>query len=1132
MNNKRYTRWIQLSDLHMFEESSDLEIYKEELYDMFDKKVDFIVITGDLHQYGRSYKFTLDFLNELVERIGIEKRDVVIIPGNHDAKMTDKRKNAIEIIDNALESNQDVYADKKRKLCSGFTAYKKFIREFYGEFYNELYKNGDPLSSYIYNWKNKISILCMNTALISSEEHYKPQIVDIAKLGKLENTGLPCLALMHHDYYSISDMHKININKCFKKLGVSAVLSGHKHRLYKSHIDVDNNIKIPIYGCGKSTNQSGDIWSDIGIIEYRWEQTNDKVQVIPYKFNNVKNLVPTFEFEDKNINVDDERNIEFENEFSWIDNSNRIVELSKCDICDNDDRVDLEKFYEKIQFKYLDGIINKIKGDEDKYNRAINIMEKIVTYQYEEFNFNNMVDNIVKCGNKVVLSVNGLQGTGKSTFMSLLFYSIRKKYNNDEIIPILIDLHYFDKYAVGYAKTLLLNDLNEIDNIVKRYSDRKVILLFDGLDDYFRKTSNLENIIYGYIEKIKNQLKSFALCIGSADYLPDSVNSTSKLRKYSQLAMYELEMNRLNKSNDEKITSIIKDLIKIYDFSLIQNDIELIKKIICEYTINKVDFRTCLIILRALENNKKQNNDYQSKGYFYDYYLIQMDGSEKELFENAKAVYEYLILRNKKILRHKKNTQIMHNNGITADFLLAYYFVRTIKEGEKNPELNTILKADFVFTVSVNKFIKNLILYKYKNEQKDMVEKLKVAYENSNMSMKSQISYILGRIQENNAKDIAKKFLCKQWEKMYKKLFANDKIKEKKIDIKEELVLFRSIAISLIWLGYNNNTECFLRCILLNEKLNQINRGFHLEYYEEKKYINGESPTYIDDNSISVNKTMDYLINNINKGFSANRGFNKAIYLDIVTLYSIYQYRMKNKDIIEKYGEKLSKLAEKILASTEIQSITVRNYISGIKDNLTGNMYKAVMENMYKFKNIQREGWVRRKVNNPESIADHMYGCCIFASLFLPDNVYQCIDYEIPDIEDYSKYSKDTIIKMLLIHDLGETRVGDIVTAEKSQKDIDEEDCFFKDNEFLCSFPYIYGLGNTKKMWDEFKGNSSINAKIANDIDKIEPLIQAYIYEKEGNNIGIKEWKNDLLNKVNTTLGKKILQLLIEEIVE
>ena len=80
---------------------------------------------------------------------------------------------------------------------------------------------------------------------------------------------------------------------------------------------------------------------------------------------------------------------------------------------------------------------------------------------------------------------------------------------------------------------------------------------------------------------------------------------------------------------------------------------------------------------------------------------------------------------------------------------------------------------------------------------------------------------------------------------------------------------------------------------------------------------------------------------------------------------------------------------------------------------------------------------------------------------------------------------------------------------------------FFKDNEFLCSFPYIYGLGNTKKMWDEFKGNSSINAKISNDMDKIEPLIQAYIYEKEVNNIGIKEWKNNLLNKVNTTLGKK-----------
>ena len=38
MNNKRDIRWLQLSDLHMFE-VTELGIFKEQLYDMFQKKL-------------------------------------------------------------------------------------------------------------------------------------------------------------------------------------------------------------------------------------------------------------------------------------------------------------------------------------------------------------------------------------------------------------------------------------------------------------------------------------------------------------------------------------------------------------------------------------------------------------------------------------------------------------------------------------------------------------------------------------------------------------------------------------------------------------------------------------------------------------------------------------------------------------------------------------------------------------------------------------------------------------------------------------------------------------------------------------------------------------------------------------
>lgn len=149
----------------------------------------------------------------------------------------------------------------------------------------------------------------------------------------------------------------------------------------------------------------------------------------------------------------------------------------------------------------------------------------------------------------------------------------------------------------------------------------------------------------------------------------------------------------------------------------------------------------------------------------------------------------------------------------------------------------------------------------------------------------------------------------------------------------------------------------------------------------------------------------------------------------------------------------------------------------------------------------------------------------------MPNNACQCIDYNIPDIDNYLEYSKETILRMLLLHDLAEARTGDIITLEKGREDMENEKSFFDYYEYICSFPHIYGLGNRKNDWDEFIENSTINAKIANDIDKIEPLVQAYIYIKSGKNIEINEWKEYAKRNVRTSLGKQFLQFVIDKLI-
>lgn len=1128
MKNEQEIRWIQLSDLHMFI-STDVECQKKALHDQFGSGTDLVIVTGDLHQYGEAYNMTKDFLNQLVEGFHIDKEDVVIIPGNHDACTTKKRKEAMEKIDKNIENNVDIYLNELDKLYSGFSKYCGFLNGFY----EKINDKHNLLENHIYNWKNKLAILCINTALISDEDHNKPQIVDIYKLQKLNALGLPCIAIMHHDYYSISDMHKPYIKNKFSELGVSAILSGHKHKYSKNVVEIEDKKIIPNYCCAKSVSQPGDLWSDIGIIEYRWKQNENKVRVIPYEWNKNKNaFIPSLIFEDESkCIVNQEGSVEFTNNFNLISNPDNKIKVLACNSIEEKEGEeiisDLEIFYQNVQMKYLDNILELIGDDERKFGKAVDIMERVITYGAKKINFEQIVSLIVSCNSKVVLAINGLPGTGKSTFLSLVYYNIKNKYYESKVFPILIDLHALHNYSKKQAKAMLLEDLERIDVMIKKYGNIKFILLFDGADDYIRKTTELEEVIYNYVNN--RTLNNFAFCIGSAEYLPDEVCKASALHHFSRKAMYKLETHRIEKGDEDNISAIINNVVEIYGFSVKSNEIGMIKKVINVYTINEIDYRTLLIILRVFETNLKNMYDYQLGNCFYDYYLMEMNSDECKLFKLAQAAYQYIVLKDQNALRSLKYAKYIYNNGITIDFLLAYYFVSLVKKGGEN--LSKVLKGPFVFTASVNKFIKDLILNKYKGEQIDIVGKLINAFDISDMSMKSQISYILGRIQDSNAKEMVKNFLINKWETLYSDLFKEDKLVAKELDIKSQLVLFRTISVSLIWIGYDKKQEQFLRCLLLNEKLNQINRGFHLEYYEDKSYMNGVSPTYVDDEKISVNKTMKYLIDNINKGFSRSQGFNKSIYLDIVTLFSIYQYRLDNPEIEKQYGKILIDLAEKILQSTKIQSRTIINYIITFKQLVTNNPYKNITDEIYRVKLIKREGWVRRRVTEPESIADHMYGCYMLGVFFLPNNVQQCIDYHIPDIDNYRDYSKQAILEMLLLHDFAEVKIGDIVTQEKELKDKEEENKFFDYYEFLCSFPHIYGLGNQKKAWNEFIGNSTINAKIANDIDKIEPLIQANIYKTSGNKIDLNEWEEYAIRNVHTSLGRQFLQFIKEKII-
>ena len=132
-------------------------------------------------------------------------------------------------------------------------------------------------------------------------------------------------------------------------------------------------------------------------------------------------------------------------------------------------------------------------------------------------------------------------------------------------------------------------------------------------------------------------------------------------------------------------------------------------------------------------------------------------------------------------------------------------------------------------------------------------------------------------------------------------------------------------------------------------------------------------------------------------------------------------------------------------------------------------------------KNISRQGWIDKlSVNNPESVADHTFSMGIIGMV----------------ISDLENLNSEKILKMILLHDLAESKIGDIVPdiMSSEEKQRLENDAF---NEIINLLPESI-IPNYANIWREYQENSSVESQIVHQIDKLEMVLQAKIYQSQG----------------------------------
>lgn len=143
---------------------------------------------------------------------------------------------------------------------------------------------------------------------------------------------------------------------------------------------------------------------------------------------------------------------------------------------------------------------------------------------------------------------------------------------------------------------------------------------------------------------------------------------------------------------------------------------------------------------------------------------------------------------------------------------------------------------------------------------------------------------------------------------------------------------------------------------------------------------------------------------------------------------------------------------------------------------------KVYME-LNHLKQLYRQGWLHRGVpaERCESVAEHCFGVATLALLLA--------DAHFPDLD------RDKLLRMALLHELGEIYAGDLTPADRVP--VDEKHRREADSVSRV----LGGVPEGQKYlesWREYAEGESAEARFVREVDRLEMGLQALVYERQG----------------------------------
>lgn len=780
---------------------------------------------------------------------------------------------------------------------------------------------------------------------------------------------------------------------------------------------------------------------------------------------------------------------------------------------------------------------------------------------------------------KVSITLRGEERVGKSVSISLLYMNLLYRFISGtfEYLPVYINIEQIMSQIEGdnrdsqaYMQKLREIISEKLKRGVKLATNlqRPACCIIDGINKfYIYKNAKVEDMIASELEsEAGRQYARLVYCIDTGNNT--GLGSTPQhSRKDAEYVVYFNRILTKKVNSKKKYRTFVKSYCTLKDTSTTDETARIVLENIERMQILEVD--TSLLI--NFWKDLSQANDISLFEVIENY--VGQYITTAELHRAAKACFMYY--RNGKSYTEIKKTcnisndvfELIRTQKLAARYLLAANYVLAIQNSGEDSILDPCL--NILYSHEICAFIRQYICKC--DAQAQIVAFARMRYKDLSFEGKATISYMLGRIME-----------CKKSEIMELLDMQEHELHLAEVHGADELEFYKSIALRSVRLSkmFTENDTCkclreYIRDLIKDNYERKINRVFYLQFYGDRK-------TGFHD-YLSEGFDIYYTYNILASRLDAWRHGGKRytlLDLELFTLCDLLQMRLDSpkakssngKDEVksffynEKFNQPKDDMAVNVLGFIIEIICCYLNQYGNTDENLIFNKYLAVqlkrfqmakekitkgplLEGAFSPEDVltglctlgteKRIGWgisdvvsekiseesflkLRKEEPIQETTLQHTFEAFLIGLLYLPAKS-----------KNNKLYDKQKILNMLLVHDLGETVVGDIIPQYENYDRSREREREFCEELFLQGTrSNIADLSEYLFLWEAWCNNSheDYNILIAKEIDKIQMLYKLLklLDEEKVELTGdrIKDfWKAKSM--IKTLEGKEIFNILI-----